>query len=255
MTPSAPPRKPAQFFMWPGVCLYLGPVVDATRHRHHAAQISAGLERSFRIDFGSGTQMARFAHIPANLAHAFDGQNGLQMVLLLDAQSPAGLAVSANGTGLAQTLPPNPPPLPQDLAGARALVDWALGAVEPVMLSRSHPKPDPRIDRVLAALSDPGTGSVAADDLASLAALSKSRFLHLFKQQTGLPLRRYILWRRLLLAVGAVGSGDDLTRAAHFGGFADSAHFSRVFRENFGLKPSKILKNSQFVQVLADISP
>lgn len=38
-----------------------------------------------------------------------------------------------------------------------------------------------------------------------------------------------------------VRDGRDLTSAAAASGFADSAHFSRVFRGMFGLTPSEVL--------------
>jgi AraC-like DNA-binding protein len=78
--------------------------------------------------------------------------------------------------------------------------------------------------------------------LASLAHLSPSRFTHLFRQQTGLSLSRYLLWARLLDAVAAVARGDNMTSAAHQAGFADLAHMSRTFRGTFGVVPSELNK-------------
>jgi len=80
-------------------------------------------------------------------------------------------------------------------------------------------------------------------------ALSSSRFLHLFKDELGLPWRRYLLWRRLLAAVRYASQGDSLTHCAHAAGFSDSAHLSRVFKANFGINPKSVMKNSQFIQV------
>ena len=241
---------PARLFLSPGATLFLGPVAQAARHRHHAAQISLGLQAPVQIDTGDGPRPARYARIPANQMHAFDGGGHLQLVILLDGQSPAGTAVSAGGIQLFQTLPPGRPALPSDITSAREMLGWALDGIATPVAAPT----DPRIARVLAHLRDPRDRAVDAQALAGLAALSKSRFLALFRAQTGLPLRRYILWRRILAAVQAASRGADLTHAAHRGGFADSAHFSRVFRENFGLQPSLVLKNSQFVQVTVDLA-
>jgi AraC-like DNA-binding protein len=75
--------------------------------------------------------------------------------------------------------------------------------------------------------------------------------MHLFKEQVGVPLRRYLLWHRILAAVDRATQGETLTEAAHASGLADSAHLSRAFREIFGLSPSRVLKNSSFIQVIA----
>jgi AraC family transcriptional regulator len=72
--------------------------------------------------------------------------------------------------------------------------------------------------------------------------LSTSRFTHLFRQQTGLSLTRYLLWTRLLTAVAVIAQGANTTAAAHQAGFADLAHMSRTFRQTFGVMPSELQK-------------
>lgn len=71
--------------------------------------------------------------------------------------------------------------------------------------------------------------------------LSASRFRHLFAQEIGLPFRRYVLWRRLRLAVIEIQAGADATAAAHAAGFADLAHFSRTLKAMFGVSASQAL--------------
>src|SRR5690606_40602140 len=85
--------------------------------------------------------------------------------------------------------------------------------------------------------------------LAASVALSVSRLQHLFKQELGLSLSHYLLWRRVRATVQRVQAGISLTEAALHAGFADSAHFSRTFRRMFGLPPSSLLKDSSTVQV------
>ncbi|MGV7852710.1 helix-turn-helix domain-containing protein, partial [Mycobacterium kansasii] len=69
-----------------------------------------------------------------------------------------------------------------------------------------------------------GDGPVRTRDLAARVGSSAGRLTHLFTAQTGLPMRRYVLWLRLITALRAVAAGNDLTAAAHSAGFADSAH-------------------------------
>ena len=85
-------------------------------------------------------------------------------------------------------------------------------------------------------------------ELAEQAGLSASRFLHLFKSETGVPLRRYRIWNRMGAAVRACGEGSSLTEAAHAAGFASSAQFSSAFRDMFGMMPSDLLKALQPVE-------
>jgi AraC-like DNA-binding protein len=66
------------------------------------------------------------------------------------------------------------------------------------------------------------------------------RFRHLFMKETGVGFRAYLLWQRLECSLAAYVAGETLTEAAHTGGFADSAHFSRTFRRMFGIAPASV---------------
>ncbi|TXH64984.1 MAG: AraC family transcriptional regulator, partial [Lysobacteraceae bacterium] len=63
-------------------------------------------------------------------------------------------------------------------------------------------------------------------------------FADLFRTQIGLPVRKYILWRRLILALEHLKRGDSVTAAAHNAGFSDCAHLSRSFHRAYGTMPS-----------------
>lgn len=85
--------------------------------------------------------------------------------------------------------------------------------------------------------------SVGARDLARWTSLSGSRAQHLFKEETGVSFTQYLKWLRITEAVKyACVSGSNLTEAAHAAGFSDSPHFSRIFKEMFGLPPSAVLQ-------------
>ncbi len=118
--------------------------------------------------------------------------------------------------------------------------------------NRLRPPLDPRIAASVQRLrrGDSSWMERPIHDLAAAAHLSASRFRHLFKQHMGMSVQRYILWQRLLRAMRASIEEPSLTGAAHTAGFADSAHFARVFRATFGLAPSRVLKDSHAVQVI-----
>jgi AraC-like DNA-binding protein len=104
-------------------------------------------------------------------------------------------------------------------------------------------KADARISAALRQMRDEPHLAHPLTDLAERAGLSTSRFLHLFKAETGVPLRRYRIWNRMGAAVRACSEGASLTEAAHAAGFASSAHFSTAFRDMFGMMPSDLLKS------------
>lgn len=85
-------------------------------------------------------------------------------------------------------------------------------------------------------------GDISLDTLSNISSLSKSRLSHLFTEQIGIPIKKFILWNRMKHSVNSILNGFNLTQAAHIGGFADSAHFSNRFKEMFGISPSIVLK-------------
>ena len=99
---------------------------------------------------------------------------------------------------------------------------------------------DERILRAAAHIRAHLDAALTLDDVAEVACLSPSRFRHLFVEQTGMALRPYILWRRMLRAWELLTAGGSLSAAAHAAGFADAAHLSRTSRAMFGFPPSAI---------------
>lgn len=99
---------------------------------------------------------------------------------------------------------------------------------------------EPRIEECLKLLRKKPMTS--AKNMASELAVSESRFLHLFKEETGLTYRRMSLWFRLEKSFRHYKEFTSLTALAYHCGFSDSAHYSRTFKQTFGTSPSEILR-------------
>ena len=86
---------------------------------------------------------------------------------------------------------------------------------------------------------------ITADELAEMAGFSLFHYYRLFQQATGLPVMQYILRRRLLHGVYAMGHGSSKTDAALTYGFDTYAGFYRAFCREFGVTPSDFLENGR----------
>lgn len=117
------------------------------------------------------------------------------------------------------------------------------------------PAVDPRIAEAVRRIETLPDKKISVDRLANRAGLSRSRLMHLFRESLGIPVRRYLLWKRLQDGLILVRQGLPLTRAAIDAGFADYAHFSRTFKSTFGVSLKSIFKNSTFVHVFFDQDP
>ena len=78
-------------------------------------------------------------------------------------------------------------------------------------------------------------------DVAISLGISPSRLSALLKESTGSPLGRLQIAYRFWHAASAMLNVETFTDAAHAASFADAAHFSRAFRQSYGLPPSEIV--------------
>ncbi|WP_395011385.1 helix-turn-helix transcriptional regulator [Undibacterium sp.] len=109
---------------------------------------------------------------------------------------------------------------------------------------RMAAKPDPRLPIILQSIRQEISADYAKrSELAQQIALSESRFSHWFREQTGMPLRSYRKWLRLIVALEAILDGCSTVDAAHAAGFSDQAHFSRTFLAMFGVTPHSLLSH------------
>ena len=81
---------------------------------------------------------------------------------------------------------------------------------------------------------------MTAADCAASVNLSPSRFLHLFKEQTGISFRAFRAWKRARHLLHFVNEDINLAHLAQDIGYPDSTHFSHSIRRFYGLQPRAI---------------
>ncbi len=79
------------------------------------------------------------------------------------------------------------------------------------------------------------------DELARAVGLSPYHLCRAFKQETGMPMHRYLNRVRLRAALERVAERDvDLSTLAHELGFSSHSHFAEAFRHEFNVSPSEV---------------
>ncbi|WP_394840806.1 AraC family transcriptional regulator [Pendulispora brunnea] len=217
--------------------LYVGPLVATRRHAHHATQIIIA-PQGLSIEDGAGGRIhAVAAVIPPRLLHSH-GACAHAALLFLDGDDLASRGLSRHAEPRCETwgrdsidvsVPRDPTP-----EMARALMASIFAALD----LRQPPEPRHPAARRMCAYLD-GADDVDLASLSQEAGLSPRQMRHAFARDVGLPMRAYLRWKRLRRAVAAVEAGASLSAAAISAGFADSAHLSRVFREQFGITPTQ----------------
>ena len=92
---------------------------------------------------------------------------------------------------------------------------------------------------------------IVLEDLAGLLDLDRFRFLKLFKRGVGMTPHAWLLRLRLERAVELMTTGRDrsITEIAHAVGFFDQSHFTRAFREAYGVTPARFQRSgANFLQ-------
>jgi AraC-like DNA-binding protein len=249
-------------YFWYGQALFLGQSTDAADHRHHALQVGIGLNQPFSLTIDDAALECRVAVIAPDKAHRLVGLGDWQAIILLDPETEAARELSAKYLADKEfaIIEQGPPAevmdrlrafttQPGDCPQARQLCGLLLGALidQKPPLREYHEK----IQFLIEYLNELPLKKISLQEIADQVFLSQSRIVHLFKEQVGIPIRRYLLWLRLMQAVAMVFKGQSFTNAAHEAGFADSAHLSRTFRDMFGVTLSDLFKNSQFVQAVS----
>lgn len=108
------------------------------------------------------------------------------------------------------------------------------------------PRPmDARIRRIVERVNADPAAARSAEQCADDVHLSFSRFLHLFKAQTGMTYRAFRAWKRARSLLRYVRESASLTDIALDAGYPDSTHFSHSIRQIYGLRPSDIVAGSR----------
>jgi AraC-like DNA-binding protein len=104
---------------------------------------------------------------------------------------------------------------------------------------------DPRVARAMLQIGRFCGEPVTAASCAAEAGLSPSRFLHLFKEQTGISFRSFRAWKRARHLLHFANQEINLAHLAQDIGYPDSTHFSHSIRRFYGLKPRAIFSGSR----------
>ncbi|WP_067847645.1 helix-turn-helix domain-containing protein [Nocardia lijiangensis] len=232
-------QQRATALLRPGILAFGGAIRPTALHAHHTVQVLAARTPITVMDAGGvrhrGTRIIVPADAPHRIETAAEGA-----ALYLDPDTAAGAAADrhAHAGGWAddqQAMPATLATAP--IAEQVAAVVRELRCAPTVSGSHRHGAVTEALRLLPSLVPD---HSIRGADVAKRVGLSPARLSHLFAEQVGMPLRPYILWLRLRVAIGRFRSGDDVAAAAHAAGFDDSTQLTRTCRRTFGLTPAAL---------------
>ncbi len=98
-------------------------------------------------------------------------------------------------------------------------------------------KAERAVARARAYLRENCAGQVSSEDLETLTNLNRYSLARQFRLVTGTSPHRYLTMRRLERARSTMRDGMPIAEAAYDAGFADQSHFTRHFRNCYGMTP------------------
>ncbi|MCW8964926.1 MAG: AraC family transcriptional regulator [Gammaproteobacteria bacterium] len=256
-----PDQQQSLIYFWDHRTVYIGQLPDIDEHRLASAALVVSLEGEFRVrnqELGLD-ESCTSALIPPGFSHEtlYNGapvavislepeSNDYAIATQLMQRKSSDCYFDLKNEDKAVSDMTNVYRAQPDAAHSSHLVNSILYVDEPDLL---EPKPiDKRIRKAMEIMREDPAQSHSLESLAESVHLSATRFTHLFKDETGVPIRRYRQWLRFRQAIQQITSGETMTVAAMQAGFTDSAHFSRAFRSMFGLKPSEVFRKSNPVR-------
>ncbi|EQA38376.1 DNA-binding helix-turn-helix protein [Leptospira inadai serovar Lyme str. 10] len=234
-------------------------------HEHYAATLAISLKSNICIETDKGKEEYRAALVAPNTYHRTVSP-GVEMVsLLIDPETYEYGAISEFvGAGKVKRLEVSAflPVMERlwelyygNLNDSQAW-ELHLDLLQCVCPFRKLEKNmDERVKKIANKIRTELPDSIRMKEIGKDFSISEDRLIRLFKENLGIPLRRYLLWVRVMSTVKLLKEGKNLTEAAHFAGFSDSAHFTRTFKENFGFVPSFFFGNLKSIEVRFCESP
>jgi AraC-like DNA-binding protein len=245
--------------IWHEGILFFGGGIRNAPHRHFTASLIFAVDGTFAFRSGRGAwRTVRAIATGSNVVQQMDTRGSQVAILQIDPETEAYVRLARLFAEQGTVFEPEPAVAERVGAAIRAMLRdgqfdavrlWAFALDQvggewhvPLVL-------DPRVVRVLDIIKREFPDPSPVPKLAKAVRVSPGRLIHIWKDEIGVPLRRYVLWLRLRHVIACVAIGQSLTQAAHEAGFADSAHLSRTFRSMFGLPLSSLFGATAKVQL------
>jgi len=217
--------------------------------------IYAAMQGSLRITEGKSEVVGDVAVVPPYVTHSVESEYPSIICLVIEPETverAALVALSARVFGVESS------DTAQRIRAAYETLrrqqrrgGFTTGEFDRLVLGEELPDRniDARIRRAAVSLNDFSGSKMTAADYAASVNLSPSRFLHLFKEQTGVSFRAFRAWKRARHLLHFVNEDINLAHLAQDIGYPDSTHFSHSIRRFYGLQPRAIFSGSRDLSI------
>lgn len=205
-------------------------------HRHFYIEVAFALHGNLRVKTADGDyKKIQSILINSNREHSFDCMEGECQLYFIDPMSSIGFSLADQWLTNKKDI---------RIDGFLSLSDFNKRYVTDYNNQNTPERDiDERINTCLDWMeTNFSIERLKVKKISEVAFLSDSRFAHIFKEQIGISVYQYILWKKVEEAILLAQEGGSLTQSAYSLGFTDSSHLTRTFKNMFGISPSFALK-------------
>lgn len=229
--------------------IFIGKNIQSDLHKHHLTAIVLSFTEPFEIvEKNNQSNTYEVALIPKDTSYKLSTSNTDYAVFIhLDPYSELGLMLAQKESGIQHL---NRCDFLEALNYVKEwfegtdntsqrtdyLLHCVVASVKPTEFTLR--KIDERVLGCIQRIRKSDADTIQLQQMADQVFLSPSRLSHLFKEETGLTFRQFVLHRKLVKSLQAMHNEQSLTEASFIGGFSDHPHFTKTFKKTFGIKPS-----------------
>ncbi len=245
MTDISPVR--GTLYLWHDRWMLLGHLPANRVHRHVSASLLLGLDGTFELEVNGSRHLTRAALVAPDVPQALNPGQTTMLVAQLDPDSDAWRRLAGSLAGRASMDLPLAEEQAWALAHSADCRSLSANLAQYLAATGGPPLPlDARIADICHHLRATLPERLDAAALAERAGISASRLTHLFREQTGVTLRRFLLYLKITRAMARWQPGMTLSTLAAEAGFYDQPHLVRTARDMFDALPSAYIGTGEF---------
>jgi len=226
-----------------GIYVFNVPDFETGFHSHPALEIVIAKRGKFALAVGnSHYENIRFACIEANKKHKLIATGCLVKIIMIEHHKAfIGDYLKLDGVQIEDGCF-----LQTKVGDKERIIDKALNTIRFHEIKTDY---DQRVWAMINHCNGHSSGYGRNPSLNQLMNLSESRVSHLFKDNVGISLKKYLVWTKLKATIiQHLNSPSILFDSLIDNGFYDQPHFVRHFKNTFGVKPT-LAYNSRTVQL------
>ena len=233
--------------------IYMAKNIKSDFHKHHLIAIILSYGEPFEITRENGRpELYEAVFIQKDTNYKLEaGANDLVIFIHLDPYSEYGIQLSQQVPPIQRLEPASFEDVMDDCLAWFSesgnniqRTEQLLNAIASTVVSGTPNtrEMDRRVVKCIQHIKQSDLEKIYIDQIAELVYLSSSRLSHLFKEETGLTVRQFVLHRKLVKSLQAMYEQHNFTESSLIGGFTDQPHFTKTFKNAFGIKPSSSRK-------------